>query len=308
MQVRKDGKAISKTFTLKAHAIKWANSKELSLEKGIFIDYESSNKVCLSGLLQRYKEEIVPTLKGRVQDESKIKIINKNIGTLLLSDISSSLLAEYRDNRLKLLSPQTVKHELSMINRVLKIAVNEWGYTLPSGIPAVKYPARPKGRTRRLTKEEEERLFLHADPYLLNIIKILQNTAMRVGELSKLNKDDINFDKRLAVLSDTKNGDDRVIPLNSIAIASFKEIIKESTTDKLLCFTSSYISHRFTRLCKKANIDDMVLHSLRHEAISRLFERGFSIMEVSTISGHRSLASLKRYTHINPTSLLDRLG
>jgi len=308
VQVRKEGKAISKTFTLKADAIKWANSIELSLEKGIFVDYESSNKVNLSELLKRYKEEVVPSLKGRIQDESKIKIINKNVGGLLLSEINSSFLAEYRDNRLKTLSPQTVKHELSMINRVLKIAVNEWGYILPNGIPTVKYPTLPTGRTRRLTKEEEQRLFSHADPYLLNIIKILQNTAMRIGELSKLSKDDINFDKKLAFLSDTKNGDNRIIPLNSIAIDSLKEIIKESTTDKTLCFTSSYISHRFTRLCKKANIDDMVLHSFRHEAISRLFEKGFSIMEVSTISGHRSLASLKRYTHINPSSLLERLG
>jgi len=308
-QVRRAGiKTISKTFTQKADAIKWANSIELSLEKGVFIDYESSKKVKLSELYQRYKEEVTPTLKGRVQDESKIKILTKNTGHILLSEVSSSLLAEYRDNRLKVLSPQTVKHELSMINRVLKIAVNEWGYTLPNGIPTVKYPTLPIGRTRRLNKEEEQRLFLHADPYILNIIKVLQNTAMRTGELSKLNKDDINFDTKLADLIDTKNGDDRTIPLNSTAINSLNELIKDSTTDKVLCFSSSYISHRFTKLCRTANIDDMVLHSFRHEAISRLFERGFSIMEVSTISGHRSLASLKRYTHINPSSLLDRLG
>jgi len=308
-QVRRAGiKTISKTFTQKADAIKWANSIELSLEKGVFIDYESSKKVKLSELYQRYKEEVTPTLKGRVQDESKIKILTKNTGHILLSEVSSSLLAEYRDNRLKVLSPQTVKHELSMINRVLKIAVNEWNYTLPNGIPTVKYPTLPIGRTRRLNKEEEQRLFLHAAPYILNIIKVLQNTAMRTGELSKLNKDDINFDTKLADLIDTKNGDDRTIPLNSTAINSLNELIKDSTTDKVLCFSSSYISHRFTKLCRTANIDDMVLHSFRHEAISRLFERGFSIMEVSTISGHRSLASLKRYTHINPSSLLDRLG
>jgi len=220
-QVRRAGiKTISKTFTQKADAIKWANSIELSLEKGVFIDYESSKKVKLSELYQRYKEEVTPTLKGRVQDESKIKILTKNTGHILLSEVSSSLLAEYRDNRLKVLSPQTVKHELSMINRVLKIAVNEWGYTLPNGIPTVKYPTLPIGRTRRLNKEEEQRLFLHADPYILNIIKVLQNTAMRTGELSKLNKDDINFDTKLADLIDTKNGDDRTIPLNSTAINS----------------------------------------------------------------------------------------
>ncbi|WP_019866576.1 tyrosine-type recombinase/integrase [Methylovulum miyakonense] len=52
----------------------------------------------------------------------------------------------------------------------------------------------------------------------------------------------------------------------------------------------------------------MRFHDLRHEATSRLFERGFSIMEVASITGHKSLAMLQRYTHIAASDLAKRLG
>ncbi len=306
VQVRKESKIVSKTFSLKGDAIKWGKETELSIEQSTFMNY-GSHKTKLSELLDKYEKEVVPTLKSHKSDRSRIRAIKPILGSLMLSELSSVVLAEYRNKRLESLSPQSVKHELSMINRTLLKATEEWGYSLPNGIPKAKYPTLPSGRDRRLTRDEEKTLLSYCDPYLIDIIKVLQNTAMRIGELVKLNKDDINFDKKLAVLSDTKNGNNRIVPLNSTAISSLTSILQQSKNNKLLSLRYSCISHKFTSACRKSGIKDYRLHDLRHEAVSRLFEKGFSIMEVSTISGHRSLASLKRYTHINPTSLLDRL-
>ncbi|MEO1894753.1 MAG: tyrosine-type recombinase/integrase, partial [Methylococcales bacterium] len=246
-QVRRSGKNdISKTFTLKTDAIKWAIEIEVKLETETYTDYKLATTTRLSELLTRYNEEVVPTLKGKHQDSSRIKnIINNDLGNQLIADLTSLLLAKYRDNRLKQLGPQSVKHELSMVNRVLKIATTEWGYHLPNGIPTVKHPTLPKGRTRRLTKEEESALRKAGDPYLCHTISLLQATAMRIGELAKLKKDDVDFNKSLAILRDTKNGDSRTIPLSKVAIAALEELIRESTTDRVLKFTSSCISHRF---------------------------------------------------------------
>jgi len=309
VQVRQRGKKdISKTFKLKADAISWASLMEIKLETETYTDYKLATTTRLSDLLTRYNEEVVPTLKGKSQDSSRInKIIDSDLGNLLISDLTSQLLAKYRDSRLKQLGPQSVKHELSMVNRVLKIATTEWGYQLPQGIPTVKHPTLPKGRTRRLTKEEEDALRQSADPYLCHTISLLQTTAMRIGELAALRKEDVDFNKSLATLRDTKNGDSRTIPLNKVAIAALEELIRESTTNKVLKFTSSCISHRFNRACKQAGIKGMVLHSLRHEAVSRLFEKGLNMMEVASISGHKDLSMLKRYTHINPETLLSRI-
>jgi len=308
VQVRKSNlQTVSKTFTLKADAIKWATDTEVQLEKDIYTDYKLATKTKLSELLTRYTEEVVPTLKGKVQDKSRLKIINTGLGHLLLPELTPLLLADYRDTRLKVLGAQSVKHELSMVSRVLKKASSEWGYILPNGIPTVKHPTLPKGRTRRLSKEEEKALIEVSDPYLISVIRLLQATAMRIGELAKLKQDDIDFTKSLAVLNDTKNGENRTIPLSSGAVIALKELIAESKTNKVLKFTPSYVSHRFNRACKQASIEGMVLHSLRHEAVSRLFEKGLNMMEVSTISGHKDLSMLKRYTHINPETLLSRI-
>ena len=64
----------------------------------------------------------------------------------------------------------------------------------------------------------------------------------------------------------------------------------------------------FRKACKRAGIKSASFHTLRHEAISRLFEKGLNPMEVSAISGHKSMQVLKRYTHIKTTYLLEKIN
>ena len=66
--------------------------------------------------------------------------------------------------------------------------------------------------------------------------------------------------------------------------------------------------NRFTRIKEQCGIDDLRFHDLRHEATSRLFEKGFSIVEVASITGHEDLKMLKRYTHLRAENLVGRLG
>ena len=68
------------------------------------------------------------------------------------------------------------------------------------------------------------------------------------------------------------------------------------------------ISQVFERVCKSAGIEGLRFHDLRHEATSRLFEKGFNPMEVSAITGHKTLQMLKRYTHLRAEDLVGRLG
>ena len=68
------------------------------------------------------------------------------------------------------------------------------------------------------------------------------------------------------------------------------------------------ISQAFERACLRAGIEDLHFHDLRHEAISRLFEKGLNVMEVSTISGHKTVQMLKRYTHLRIEDLVKKIG
>ena len=130
---------------------------------------------------------------------------------------------------------------------------------------------------------------------------------MRRGEIAAMQWEHINFQQRLLKIPETKTGVPRIIPLSSKAVILLQSIPRR-VDGKVWGLPASSISHRFLRACREAGIDDFRFHDLRHEATSRLFERGLNQMEVVSITGHRDLRMLKRYTHLRPETLLERLG
>ena len=72
--------------------------------------------------------------------------------------------------------------------------------------------------------------------------------------------------------------------------------------------TTEAIKRAFMRACDRARLVDVHFHDLRHEATSRLFEKGLNPMEVASITGHKTLQMLKRYTHLNAGDLAAKLG
>jgi integrase len=72
--------------------------------------------------------------------------------------------------------------------------------------------------------------------------------------------------------------------------------------------TAHAITYAFIRATKRVGLKDLHFHDLRHEAITRLFEKGFNVMEVGSISGHKTLQMLQRYTHLRAENFLERLG
>ena len=72
--------------------------------------------------------------------------------------------------------------------------------------------------------------------------------------------------------------------------------------------TGSRLFKDFQKLREEVGIVNFRWHDLRHEATSRLFEKGLNIMEVASITGHQDLKMLKRYTHLRAEDLVERLG
>ena len=68
------------------------------------------------------------------------------------------------------------------------------------------------------------------------------------------------------------------------------------------------ISQAFERICSTAGIEGLTFHDLRHEATSRLFEKGLNPMQVAAITGHKTLQMLKRYTHLRAEDLVELIG
>lgn len=294
----------SKVFKFKSDANRWANQIETEIEQGVFLDKTKAENTLLRQVGERYTIDILPNLKGAATDKSRINLLNALIGNTPLTQINGVFLAKLRDNLLKTLSPQTVVHYLNLVSRLFKFAFNELG--LPVEMPYVKKPTTPNGREQRVTDADIDLLIISSESQALKVIIALAvETAMRREEIATLKWCQIEYP--LIKLVDTKNGDDRVVPMSIKAVALLKAMPRR-IDGKVFGIAPSSISQAFERARERCNLGHIRFHDLRHEAISRLAKRVPNVIELSAISGHKDLQTLKRYYHTDPLELAKKLG
>lgn len=317
-QVRRRGlPPRAKSFDQRSDAVRWARELETEVDRsGWVADTRLAEKTTLSELLTRYRDQISPGKRSAHSERSRINaMLRRPVCFRTLAKLSSADIALYRDERLKVVAPETVIRELNTISHAIEIAQCEWGLWLPRN-PAkiVRRPIAPRGRKRRLQQGEEGRLLEACDKgrtqFLKPLIILAIETAMRRGELLDLQWQHIDMETRVAYLPLTKNGESRDVPLSRYAVETLQELRVQNTGQGQRVFPLSGNSVRlaFERIRARAQLDDLHFHDLRHEAISRFFERGLNIAEVSAISGHKELRMLQRYTHLHAADLAKRLN
>ncbi|WP_414039738.1 site-specific integrase [Acidithiobacillus sp. M4-SHS-6] len=307
--VRKKGyPSQSKTFRTKRDAEAWARLTESAMERGLWQNQSDADSTTLADALERYGREVSSLKKsGKIELYRIGTLKTDKIAKLHLSRIRGADLAEYRDRRLAAgLSDSSVRLELAILSNLYTVAMKEWRMEgLRNPVLAVRKPLPGKARDRRLSPIEEKKLLVECAPPLKAIILFALETGMRRGEIQKLLWKNVDLIKCTAQLLDTKNGEDRTIPLSGRAIAVLKALPR-NINGKV--FPGVDISHSFTAACKRAAIDDLRFHNLRHEATSRFFEKGLNPMQVAAITGHKTLQMLKRYTHLRAEDLAKLLG
>lgn len=328
-QIRKKGfPSQSKTFLTRSDAEKWARQIEAEMDRGIYLPRRDAEKTTLEELAVRFETEFAPHHYRGKAWKHKLAQLRDKLGEYALAAISPQVVGKYRDARMKepdarykrdmdkapSLSPATVKGELDLLSKLLDVATKEFGITLPNGNPVahVRKPTSGKSRERRLVDDEANRLFAQCEasgnPWLLPAVHLAIETAMRQGELLKLTWRDVDLKRRFALARDTKNGEDRAVPLSTTA-AKALEGIPRNIHGRVLATDRMTLYKAFGRACERAGIDGLTFHDLRHEALSRLAERGdFSLLELAAVSGHKTLQMLKRYTHLQAECLAKKLG
>jgi integrase len=236
------------------------------------------------------------------------------VADLSLDRLTPSAVAIYRDERLKLVSPSSVRRELAILQHCIEIAGRDWGIKLPKNpVAEITKPSQNKSRERRISHDElsrlHEALSNSKNPLLEKIIYFAIHTGMRRGEILSIRWSDLNLEARTAYLADTKNGHSRSVPLTSQAMAAIPpKPTSTSNSDRVFPISPNAVRLAWERLKRRANISDFRFHDLRHEAISRFFELGLSVPEVSLISGHRDPRMLARYTHLKAEDLARKLS
>ncbi len=309
----------TKTFKTRAAAERWAKATEVEMARGEFVSRAEAESTTLGELLERYVAEVSPAKKGADSEIARVKALSRNaLAARFLSTIRSVDIAQYRDERLKVVASATVRRDLGVLSHAFEIARKEWGIYVLNPVRDIKMPANGKARERRLRTDlaiglDEEALLLDAcakarNPYLLPLVRLAIETAMRRSELLSLKWCLIDLDRRIAHLPDSKNGQARTVPLSSIAITTLKSLQSTNQNFVFSGLTAEGTKQAFARAAVRAKLDDFHFHDLRHEATTRLFERGLNIMEVASITGHKDLRMLRRYTHLQAEELAKKLA
>ncbi len=310
VQIRRSGQPHQfRSFTRKADARAWAHEIEAQIERGTFVSRAAAERTSVAELLDRYAEEVTPQKATAAREVLRIRLLKQHLGVWSLSRLRPQEIAAFRDRRLAAgLAGATVIKELNTLSHAIDRGRKEWGIYLPENpVKLVSRPKAARGRDRRLASEELDALMQvcreSRAPGLPVIVELAIETAMRLGELVGLEWKHISLDRRTAYLPDTKNGEARTVPLSSLAVRIL-ERWPRSGERVFPQWSSIYgVENVWRRAVSKAGIADFRFHDLRHEATSRLFERGLNPLQVSAITGHKSLQMLKRYTHLQAHEL-----
>ena len=322
VQVRRQGYApISKTFLKLDDAKAWARLTEVEADQiGLPVDPRVLAKTTVGMILERYRDEIVSKKRGH---EVETLIVNALLRQpwckRSLAQIDSATFAEYRDTRLRSVQPCTVKRELGILQHAFDIAAREWSIPLRANpLKPIAKPVVSNRRDRRLQKGELDRLLKAAgktrNPFILPVVRFALETAMRRSEILALRVRDVDIERCTATIRMSKNGHARTIPLSSLAVVILETTIAvmsddaKASNERIFPITALALRLAWDRLTKRAKIDDLHFHDLRHEAISRFFEKGLTVPEVASISGHRDIRMLLRYAHADKGKLAEKLN
>ena len=317
-----------KTFRIKRDAENWARTTEDEIVRGIHVPRSNSEKLTIASALDRYIKEVVPTKKpsGQRREIGRAEFLKSKLGQYSLAALNSELIATFRDERLaEGRANNTVRLELALLSHMYTVAIQEWGTGLTANpVLNVRKPSPGKGRTRRLNNDEEERLLKacdqHSNPFLGWIVRLALYTAMRKSEIVSLTFEQVNLDAGTLFLPDTKNNSVRTVPLTNKALVAITEAMDFPIRPKytnLIFFGSPcrdgtrkpYTINRVWMLAlERAEITGLKFHDLRHEATNRFVEAGLSDQEVASITGHKSMQMLRRYTHLRTEDLVSKIA
>ncbi|BEI39324.1 site-specific integrase [Polynucleobacter sp. HIN8] len=313
-RITREGKStLSATFPTKAEALAWASEIQAKIRLGIYHDESELRPIQESDFEEAANHYIQTHSIYKKSGHSEIGIIRiliKRWATLDVAEINKFHVLALRDELLSLgRAGSTINHYFNAISKIYQMLTEEWGMLVTNPIKGIKRIPNSKGRSVRVNRDIESQLLAGCQaidtPLLASIIKFAIQTGMRRGEVMGLDWADVDIANRKAYLHKTKNGETRQVPLTLRAIEVLRALPK--TEERVFPMTFDCLRSQFKRLRSylKQGWDgyganpfkDLRFHDFWHEALSRLSDAGLNVIELSHISGHKTLAMLKRYTH-----------
>ena len=316
VRIVRDGQTIkdTETFSTLASAKAWVAKRETELTDPT--KRPPSEDPPLRDVITLYLAEATRK-QGRTKQQVLKAIKTLPIADMRCSSIKSADIVAMAKSLKQGREPATVASYMSHLSGVFAIARPAWGYHLDeremsdafNSTNRLGYTGKSRYRERRPTLEELEKLLQHfrrvrirrkTSVPMVDIIVFAIFSCRRQEEITLLRWDDLDEKHSRIFVRDmkhpTEDGFSQWLELTPEALAVIQR--QPRTSEYIFPYTTDAISAAFTRACDFLRIDDLRFHDLRHDGVSRLFELGWSIPKVATVSGHSSWQSLKRYSHI----------
>ena len=340
----------TRTFETVAAAEAWGVGILDGFNTHSFVDRRTANRTTLGAVLDRYRDEGMAALKGASQARSQIKQLRasalalRHVGEITAGDVLAWLKERRRatvrrkrrdedgrtvrvkqGRRLLTQYDDVPVAEKTLLNELMRLSAAFVFARTTMGMAALKNPVeevaakdKPKRRERerRLRGGERERLLAACSDsrcaVLATIVELALETACRRNELvERLQWQDIDLERRTALLRDTKSVDgsyrERRIGLSARAVAILRGQGPKAN-GRVFAARADAVSRNFRRACERAGIADLNLHDQRSEAASVMAgDKGLDIVELAQQGGWRSLQVLKKYYRPRPEAIAAKL-
>jgi integrase len=323
------GKALihqeAKTFAHRAAAVTWARHREVQLEDPTALIQAQDGTQTLARVIRWYIDTFESVSNWQRTKQTHLEFLERHqIGKSNPFALTTAVLIDHvRGRRAEGACAATVANDLTWLGVVLRAAKSVKGLPVRPAIVEeartacreLRLVGKSRKRNRRPTAEELERLtafFSRRDARseipMVDIVAFAIHSARREAEICRLEWRDNDQESRTGMVRDAKHptakeGNHRRFKCTPEAW----EIVQRQpmTSEYIFPYNPRSVSAAFTRACHILGIVDLHFHDLRHEATSRLFERGYQIHEVAQFTLHDSWNELKRYTNLRPESLRD---
>ncbi|MBT0653755.1 site-specific integrase [Geobacter luticola] len=282
-------------------------------------------------MVEKYKE-FVSGQKSYTWKKYMLRQLVKEFGNVKLNNFSVELLERFRSKLLregldslssrvvygkkKPVRPATANRFFALISHVFTKAY-EWELCTEEvlkRIRKVKLLRENNQRTEFLSLEESKELTEACDlttdtKYLKPIITFALNSGCRKEEVLGLKWEHVDLRHGRITLTETKNGEKRMIPINSTLRETLQGIVRHISSPYVFCDAKGNryndIRKTFEKACKRIGRSGLHFHDLRHTYASQLVMLGVDLTTVSRLLGHKSLTMTLRYSHLAPNHLDD---
>jgi integrase len=324
--VRKGGHKRCMTFATRGLAKAWAAKLETEIEELKAHGFMKPSDLTVGELIDRYIGELYASKRWSVSKTNDLKALRRAFESYLLHDLDhTSILDAFTTMADAGTGGVGIGARMSYFITVLKTARDVWRLNVSveaaqsarAALVSLGLLTASKERSRRVSDDEIARIIKHLEASattlpMRDLIHFAVASALRVSEICALKWDDLNTTDRTVKVRDRKHptkkaGNTSDVPLLDFSGHDAYAIVarQPKTNDQIFPYNPRTVGQYFREAAAIHEIEDLVFHDLRHEAVSRMFEskHKYSIPEVALVSGHRDWRHLRRYTNLRAVDL-----